>query len=82
VCVPFSVCVSVCVFLSVTHSVSVCVSPSVSLSPCVCFFQCVCLSLSYSMHMILSKLWELVMDKETWGVAVHGVANSQTQLNE
>ena len=37
---------------------------------------------TYSMHMSLSELLELVMDREAWRAVIHGVAKSGTQLSD
>ena len=38
--------------------------------------------ISYLMDMSFSRLWKLVMDREAWHAAIHGVAKSQTRLSD
>ena len=35
-----------------------------------------------SMHMSLNELWEMVMNREAWHAAIHGVTKNQTRLSD
>ena len=39
-------------------------------------------SITNSMHVSLSELWEMVIDREAWCAAIHGVTKSQTRLRD
>ena len=39
-------------------------------------------SITDSMDLSLSELWDLVMDRETWSAVIHGVAKSQSRLSD